>query len=75
MKRYKVAKIDELLKGVEKGILSNQHLFLSNQFLIGKILPASFAVYRRAGGEFVWEGYKFSYIPELGGWEIAKIKA
>ena len=69
-----MVKVEELLKECKKGLLSSQNLFLPNEKLIGKNLPASFAVYQRAGGEFVWEGYKFSYLPELGGWEVEEIK-
>jgi len=67
-------KVEKLLKGGEKGPLSSQNLFLPNEKLIGKNLPASFAIYQRAGGSFEWEGHKFSYLPELGGWEVVSIR-
>ena len=73
MKCYKVAKVKEILEGAEKGILS-KNLFLPNEKLVGQILPASFAVYQRAGGSFEWQGYKFSYLPEVGGWEVEKTR-
>lgn len=72
-REIKVVEIGKLIERAEKGILSNNHLFLSNEKLYGEFLPAFFAIYQEAGGEFVWQGYRFSYIPEMGGWEIEEV--
>ena len=73
-KEVKLTTVKELFKKTKRGILSNGHYFLPNEELNGKFLPASFAIYQRAGGEFVWCNYKFSYLPEMGGWEMKEVR-
>ena len=73
-KEVKLTTVKELFKKAKRGILSNNGYFLPNEELNGKFLPAFFAIHQRAGGEFVWCGYKFSYLPEIGGWEIKEVK-